>query len=62
MKIEEGKTKCGNAIFSKAMSSKEAFRKEHSMEYKTASNIRDMTFFCGMLYFKQKRIIYQKKP
>ena len=59
IKIEKGKTMRGNVIFSSAMSY-EAFRKEHSMEYKTASNIRDTTFIYGMLYFRQKRKSYQK--
>ena len=60
IKIEKGKTMRGNVIFSSAMSYEEAFRKEHSMEYKTASNIRDTTFIYGMLYFRQKRKSYQK--
>ena len=60
IKIEKGKTMSGNVIFSSAMSYEEAFRKEHSMEYKTASNIRDTTFIYGMLYFRQKRKSYQK--
>ena len=42
IKIEKSKTKRRNVIFSSAMSYEKAFRKEHSMEYKTASNIRDM--------------------
>ena len=45
IKIEKGKTKHGNVIFSSAMSYEEAFRKEHSMEYETVSNIRDMALF-----------------
>ena len=50
----------GNVIFSSTMSYEEAFRKEHSMEYKTINNIRDTAFIYGMLYFKQKRKSYQK--
>ena len=40
MKIEKGKTNRGNVTFSSAMSYKEALRREHSVAYKTASNIR----------------------
>ena len=45
IKIEKCKTKHRNVIFSSAMTYEEAFRKEHSMEYNIASNIRNMAFF-----------------
>ena len=62
IKIEKGKTKRGNVIFSSAMSYEEAFRKEHSMEYKTASKIRDMTFFLRDAIFQAEEEKLPEKP
>ena len=62
IKIEKGKTKRGNVIFSSAMSYTEAFRKEHSMENKTTSNIRDMAFFLRDAIFQAEEEKLPEKP
>ena len=44
IKIEKRKNEAWKCYFFKSYEL-QTFRKQHSMEYKTASNIRDMTFF-----------------